>query len=449
MKRRTTFVIIVWLAATAAATGQQPAAGDQRALRTRIEQRFDIVQLTDGVALRPKTPVKDVRLIEITDGTILINGVAVSGREVTERLGADAEVILPLTYLDAEARRALLAPTAPPAPPVEAQPPLEKAAPASEEPAPPEPATSRRRRYSGDRVRIFGNVVVPEGELVGGQVVAVMGSVRIDGEVGDQAVAVMGSVDLGPKAIVRGDVVSVGGRVRRAEGAQIRGAVTEVSFAEPNIHLDFVPLFDWRHFWLFDRWGAVPRLIGTTFRFLLLVLLASIAMVLARPTVEASAHRVADDPVKATLVGLAAQVLVWPMLVITSIVLAISLIGIPLLLLLPFVVLVLLLLMLAGFSGVAFAVGGWARRRLGIGSAPPFVELFLGILVILLPLLIARVIAIAGWPVTPVAILLIMTGIAIEFLAWSAGFGAVLSNAFSRWQARRASRRVVSPPPPA
>jgi len=42
-----------------------------------------------------------------------------------------------------------------------------------------------------------------------------------------QVVAVLGSVDLGPRAIVRGDVVTVGGRLRRAAGSQIEGAVTE------------------------------------------------------------------------------------------------------------------------------------------------------------------------------------------------------------------------------
>jgi hypothetical protein len=172
-------------------------------------------------------------------------------------------------------------------------------------------------------------------------------------------------------------------------------------------------------------------------------------MVVARPTVEASAQRIADNPVKTTLVGLAAQILVWPVLLITVIVLAISIIGIPLLLLMPFVVLVLILLALAGFSGVAYAVGQGARRRLGLGTAPPIVDLFLGIVVILLPLLLARLLGLAGWPVTPIVILLVLTGIAVEFLAWSAGIGAVVTNAFIKWQARRTTRQIVTPPPTA
>jgi hypothetical protein len=459
MKRWPLVVVLTLIALTALSAGRadaQSTADERRALRARIEQRFDVVPLTDGVALRPKTRVRDVRLIEVTDDAILVNGVAATGRELRERLGADADLVLRLSYLDAAARRAIVAPddpAAPPDEPVEARPEVER-------PSAPAPGAARvpgrtppedlgpPRRSTRERVRIFGDVFVREDERVSGQVVSVLGSVRVDGEVGDQVVAVMGSVDLGPRAIVRGDVISVGGRVRRAEGAQIRGAVTEVSLADPNVRLDFIPVFDWHRFWMFNGWGAVPRLLGTAFRFTLLVILAALALVIARPTVEASAHRVADTPVQSTLVGLAAWVLVWPLLFITAFVLAVSLIGIPLLLLLPFVVLLLLMLALGGFSGVALAVGQWARRRFGIGSPPGFLDLFLGILVILLPVLVARLIALAGWPVTPIAVLLIVIGVGVEFVAWSAGFGAVLTNTFSRWQARRASRQVVVSPPP-
>ena len=59
---------------------------------------------------------------------------------------------------------------------------------------------------------------------------------------------------------------------------------------------------------------------------------------------------------------------------------------------------------------------------------------------ILLPVLIARIVAFAGWTVSPLVFLLVTIGLAVEFLAWSSGFGAILTNAFSRWQATRAAR---------
>lgn len=454
MKRLTALLIALLLTAPhgVAAAGQQAGPAEDSSLRTTLEARFDIVPLTNGVGLRPKTAGGDVRLIEVTDGSILVNGAPVSGQELRQRLGADADAVLRVSYLTAAARRALIEPRAgagagpdraPPAEPLE---PVEPAAPDRlppiERDATPEAdaGPSRAQRSSGDRVRIFGNVHVREDEAVSGQVVAVLGSVRIDGEVGDQVVAVLGSVDLGPKAVIRGDVVSVGGRVRRADGARIRGGVTEVSVADPNVHVNFEPLFGWGGGRLFDPFSAFPRLIGSLMRLVLLVLLVFIVVVIARPTVEASAQRVSDSPVQTTLIGVAAQVLLIPMLVLTAIVLAISIIGIPLLLFMPFVILALVLLALAGFSGTVYAVGQGTRRRMGIGGgAAPFLDVLIGVVVILLPVLVARLFAFGGWG-SPLVIMLLAVGFTIEFLAWSSGFGAVLSNGFSRWQSRRVAR---------
>jgi hypothetical protein len=129
-----------------------------------------------------------------------------------------------------------------------------------------------------------------------------------------------------------------------------------------------------------------------------------------------------------------------PVFTLAVVVLSISIIGIPLLLLMPFAVLLLLLMAIVGFSGTATAVGQWARRRFGIGSTSGVADVCLGILIILLPLLLARVVALGGWALSPIVFLLVATSLCVEFLAWSSGFGAVLTNAFSRWQATRAAR---------
>jgi hypothetical protein len=381
-------------------------------------------------------------LIEVSD-TIAIDGATVSGRELRERVGDDAEAILKLSYLDANVRRALFAKTEEqqPSAPTPAEP-------SATEPGP-ESANRRNRsiqRSGGDRVRIFGDVTVREGEEVTGQVVAVIGSVRIDGEVGDQVVAVLGSVDLGPKATVRGDIVSVGGRVRRAPGSQVGGAVTEVSLADARWDPRFEPwLREVGLISMFNGFSGVPRLIGTMFRLLLLMLFASVAMVVARAAVERSAQRVSDNPIRATLVGLLAEVMFVPILVLTCVVLAISIVGIPLLLLVPFVILFFILLALVGFTGTALAVGQWARRQFSLGTASGFADVWLGIVIILFPVLVGRLIGLGGFLTGPVAVLLVGAGICLEFLAWSTGFGAVLTNTFSRWQARRGMRNSPTP----
>jgi hypothetical protein len=476
MRVRSTFLLMLLLAAATITVPvlAQPAGGDERALRTRIEARYDIVPLSDGVALRPKARRGDVRLIEIADGAIAINGAPVSGRELRERVGNDADAILRLSYLDDAARERFLAAGQAPA--------RDDREAVEEEDHPADDAVMERvgeperevrvrrsRRARGDRVRVFGNVSVERDEEIAGQVVAVMGSVRVDGEVGDQVVAVLGSVDLGPNAIIRGDVVAVGGRVNRAPGAQVRGGVTEVALGR-GVDMAMGP---WAPGWgvpRFGPFGGFPRLVGTIFRLVLLLILVAIVFVLARGTVERAAQRVAEEPLKSTLVGIVVQILAVPVLVLTSILLAITIIGIPLLLLMPFVVLFLLVMALVGFTGTALAAGQWARGRFGFGSAadrttvlndtgvpeprvqsfierPGFLEVCAGVLVILLTLLIGRLLGLAGWPASPFAGLLIAAGVAIEYLAWTSGFGAVLTNAFGTWQTRRAARASVQPPP--
>ena len=95
---------------------------------------------------------------------------------------------------------------------------------------------------------------------------------------------------------------------------------------------------------------------------------------------------------------------------------------------------------IVGFSGTAYAVGQWARRRFGIGTVPPFGDVCLGIVIILLPLLVGRLLAFGGWALSPLVVLLVAVGLGVELIAWASGFGAVLTNAFSRWQAGRAVR---------
>lgn len=307
----------------------------------------------------------------------------------------------------------------------------------------------RDRRSHGDRVRIFGDVTVGVEEEVGGQAVAVLGSAYVNGVVDDQVVAVLGSVHLGPKAVVRGDVVSVGGSVRREPGAQVRGSVTEVALGDSGFRVHR-PDLDWfSGFGPFGMWfggfGATARLIGTLFRMGLLLILAGIVLVLARRPVENAAARVVDNPAKATLVGLAALLLVGPVLLLTSLVLAITVVGIPLIfLLVPFALLALVVFGVVGFTSVALAVGQATRRRfLGATAPSTGVDVATGIFVVLLPLLLGRLIGMAGWPLSPVAWLFVFAGFGLEFLVWSSGFGAVLTNAFSGWQAKRAARAAA------
>src|SRR5437660_1082334 len=131
------------VALTCTATRAQPRGGSD-ALRRDVERRFDVLPVRDGIVLHPKAARAGVRSIEITNDSISIDGAPATGAELRQKLGADADLVLRLSYLDADARRALAAPaTAPAERPPSAEPPPPPSPVSPEPPAPP-----RRMRES-------------------------------------------------------------------------------------------------------------------------------------------------------------------------------------------------------------------------------------------------------------------------------------------------------------
>src|SRR5436190_9125920 len=156
--------LAVALACTAA--GAQPPSGSD-SLRREVERRFDVLPVRDGIVLHPKSPRAGVRSIEITSDSISIDGAPATGGELRQKLGADADLVLRLSYLDADARRALGAPASAPSEPPRAAEPPPVVPPSPPQPSSPStPAPPRRTRHSEDRVRVGGRVVVEPDEVV-------------------------------------------------------------------------------------------------------------------------------------------------------------------------------------------------------------------------------------------------------------------------------------------
>jgi len=391
-------------------------------LRTRLETRFDIVPIANGVVLTPrfKTPI---RSIELSDSAIAIDGAPVTGRELSERLGpADTDMVLQLSYLDSAARRSLAAGKTPPAKPGDAAPSVDSP------PMEPEAPRIPRARRREDIVRIGGSVSVDSDEYVRGDVVVIGGSANINGEVNGEVVVVGGSARFGPQADVRGDITVVGGGLARDPGAITRGAINEVGFGA----------FPWRGEWARgDSWDwmdgiyPVARLTGTLVRVMLLILLTTLVLFVAKLPVEQIADRVAADPVKSWFVGFLAEMLFIPVLIMAAVVLAISIIGIPLLLLVPVAIVALLVVMLVGFTAVAYHIGRLLQDKVEALRPRPYAATFAGILLIVSPVLLARLVGLTGdlgfivWPIAAVGFLL-------EYSVWTAGLGAAALVRFNR-----------------
>ena len=116
----------------ACAAGNQAAAQADRtapdALRNQVERRFTVLPVRDGLALRPKAPARSEQTIEVSGGDIAVDGAPVTGSELRSRLGADADLVLQLSYLDVAAQHRLFSDTPAPASPVPPSPPAESAA---------------------------------------------------------------------------------------------------------------------------------------------------------------------------------------------------------------------------------------------------------------------------------------------------------------------------------
>ena len=107
MGSRLALVITMFAALIVGDTSSAQSTTASDPLRQQLERRFDVLPLRDGIALHPKTPRRGVRSIEIGGDTISIDGVPATGAELRQKLGPDADLILRVSYLDADARRAL------------------------------------------------------------------------------------------------------------------------------------------------------------------------------------------------------------------------------------------------------------------------------------------------------------------------------------------------------
>lgn len=195
-------------------------------------------------------------------------------------------------------------------------------------------------------VRLFSDARVGPGERVDGDVVAVFGSVRIEGEVTGSAVAVFGSLDLRRGAVVRGDAVSVGGGLHEGEGSHVSGQTVQVGFMPLTLGLPGLPvvlatiMLGWLVS-LFFGWAAAALFPGR---------LARIAITSSRRTAA----------------SLALGIVSGPLTLVTMLLLLVTVIGIPLAFFLP---LVYVAIVYAGQLAATYVLGcKLTRRRLGEGG---------------------------------------------------------------------------------
>jgi hypothetical protein len=425
---------------------------DTSKLKARVDERWRAIPLQNGLLLVPRRPSTLFKGVELThDGAIAIDGRIVTGVDLQNRLGADADVVLRLSYLSPAERATLFQSQTD-------NEPLERGAGATgkrasganavavptaggtrsggpaagAQGASSAPWTEVRPIARGDRVRIGSDAMIDESEQVK-SVTTVLGSTTIDGVVAHDVLAIGGDVRLGPKAIVRGSITIVGGVLQSDPGARVDGQVSELSLSSANVHV-FGPHDDVFNVGITPDWLRIARIAfisGLVMSAVWLVLCAG-ALLVAPGAINRTREHVARGPVGAFMAGLAMQVLFLPVMALVVSALAMSVIGIPLIALVPVAMFALFVATIFGSAAMLLAIG----ERL-VGRTMPALALLIGGSLLYGVTLAGRYLWIVnngklGW-----GFALACFGLIIEYLVATIGFG----GAILAWRRQIASRR--------
>jgi hypothetical protein len=284
-------------------------------------------------------------------------------------------------------------------------------------------------RLTGARIAIAQDVRIERDEEVTDAAVVIGGSLDVDGRVRDGIVVVGGNLHLSSTADVRGDVVLVGGTLTRDPGAQLAGRVDYVSFGDWSRRN-----FGWLPSVRFGEFGRWISLAGTLARVSVLGVLMAMMLIVARAPVARVGRAALAEPLRALVIGLAAEIFFVPFLVAASIGLALTIIGIPFVaVLVPIAIVIAVFAFVLGFTALACRIGEWIEDRLGWQPGNAFVATAIGFVVLLTPTLLARFVSVASDGAAPLTFVLMTIGLTVEFIAWTMGLGAAITTGLGRW----------------
>ncbi|HEV8238034.1 MAG TPA: polymer-forming cytoskeletal protein [Thermoanaerobaculia bacterium] len=481
-----------------------PAAGQP--LRQQVEERFEVLPVSDGLLLKPKQPMDGIRALEVRDGQLAIDGREAEADDLERRIGrAAATPVRALLELDPDELGTLFGlSTAPPPSDNEDVDALHERVDQQMEQRRAEierqqeeirrrieeemnrhaddvqqdvarqvehavrrgmhrgdgdarvvmgtPVHVRPGESTGDVVAIGGGITV-EGEVMG-DAVSVGGSEDILGLVSGSAVSVGGTVHLGPNARVMGDVVSVGGSVEREPGAEILGKVTEVSLWQGLSMGTLGGNWNWRRgAWGVDGGnsyfdGALMRMVRCIVFVLVLILLGVLASVIARHPLERTSAAAAAEPWKAGIVGMLAVILFVPAAIIVLVLLAVSIIGIPLILLWPFAIIGCFFAAFFGYIASAHALARWSEYRFGWRIQGPVTTVVLGLFLLHGAWLMARLVDVVDSSRNVggfLRLILLLFWLLVNIGAFFVGIGAVI---LARRRGYAPVQPLIATPPP-
>jgi hypothetical protein len=294
----------------------------------------------------------------------------------------------------------------------------------------------------------FNGLTVPRGKTVEGDVVAPFGDVRVEGEVTGNVTVGKGNLILADGGVIRGDAVVNGGGQLINEGGHVYGemrvnsgdeadearADAEAARAEAREEAadarrearEAVAMH--RHGFMGSMRDGAEGLVSTLTLALILCLVGAGLVFYALPQLERVSTAVRRDTARSVGVGIAAHFLSLPAFIVGIVVLAVTIIGIPLLILwVPLFWVAIAAAAGYGVVAVAHAIGERTAEQSGTFAASrrnAYTYVFTGIGVLMAPFVAGHLLQLTGF--------LGWLGGLVEVLAtlilWAAatvGFGAV------------------------
>lgn len=281
----------------------------------------------------------------------------------------------------------------------------------------------RREGRDGVHLRILNDYYLSADATAPEPVVVIGGDATIDGHAEDDVVVVGGTLRVGPKAVIDGNVTTVGGEAQIDPAATVRGNVDEAVVHWPDLGIGFG--------WPSWNWWPVAALSATLLR-LVLVLVVSLLVIVVAPNWIRSMGVRASSAFSSGLLGAVVEVLFVPAMMAIVLGLLISIVGIPLLGAIPFVLGAGALAWTGGFAAVAVCLGARLRGGSVATSTSLITDFLLGFVALSAVSVIAYVISLGpGW-LSPVGWMMRAAGNVIEYVAWTIGLGAVVSGFWLR-----------------
>ncbi|HEX2211047.1 MAG TPA: polymer-forming cytoskeletal protein [Longimicrobium sp.] len=309
------------------------------------------------------------------------------------------------------------------------------------------PAGQAPVRRTGNVLNINGDRTIAPGEVVDGDVVVFNGDLTVAGEVRGDVTVARGDLHLESGAVVNGNAVVTAGRLVN-RGARVSGEMRVVDDGRDIGMQNGVPVASRVH--IGRSWFApIGRgIVGLMETLALGLVLAGIGVALIfynLPQLNGLSETVRRNTGRAAAVGIAAHFLVLPLFVVGVVALAVTIIGLPLLLVyIPLFIVAVLGAAAVGLVTVAHALGERTAEQRGSYDTRhrnAYSYVFTGLALLLAPLVVANLLGMTGF----LGFVGDLVGVFAAVLLWAAtsvGIGAVLIGANAAWRERRYRRMM-------